>query len=78
MKICHGPEIIDRSFMLEDNDYDALLSSSSIRNVKLDNKDDGLAPEQSVAIYNIDITKFLGAGVISECHWTKFLIKNEK
>jgi tRNA-specific 2-thiouridylase len=64
MKIRHGPKLVTGMLMLEDE-------TSSVGDVILDAKDSGLAPGQYVAFY--DGIECVGAGVISERHWTRFL-----
>ena len=65
MKIRHGPRIVKGSLLLKD---DGLTG-----NVCLDIKDGGLAPGQYVVFYKEDTDECLGAGVISEKHWSKYL-----
>jgi len=65
MKIRHGPKIVQGTLMLN--------GDGSTGNVRLDNKDGGLAPGQYVVFYQIGTLECLGAGVISEKHWAKFL-----
>ena len=65
MKIRHGPRIVKGSLLLKD---DGLTG-----NVCLDIKDGGLAPGQYVVFYRLDTDECLGAGVISEKHWSKYL-----
>jgi tRNA (5-methylaminomethyl-2-thiouridylate)-methyltransferase len=65
MKIRHGPKIVQGSLILN--------GDGSTGNVRLDNKDGGLAPGQYVVFYQIGTLECLGAGVISEKHWAKFL-----
>jgi tRNA-specific 2-thiouridylase len=64
MKIRHGPRIVEGSLGLETADSGS---------VTLDNKDGGLAPGQFVVFYKEDEPECLGAGIISERHWAKFL-----
>ena len=66
LKIRHGPKIVQGSLMLNGGD-------GSTGNVCLDNKDGGLAPGQYVVFYRIGTLECLGAGVISEKHWARFL-----
>ena len=65
MKIRHGPKIVQGTLILN--------GDGSTGNVRLDNKDGGLAPGQYVVFYQIGTLECLGAGVISEKHWAKFL-----
>ena len=65
MKIRHGPKIVQGTLMLN--------GDGSTGNVHLDNKDGGLAPGQYVVFYQVGTLECLGAGVISEKHWAKFL-----
>lgn len=64
MKIRHGPKLVTGTLMLDDK-------VSSVGEVSLDAKDSGLAPGQYVAFY--DGLECVGAGVIGERHWTRFL-----
>ena len=50
-----------------------LKDDGSMGNVCLDIKDGGLAPGQYVVFYKEDTDECLGAGVISEKHWNKYL-----
>ena len=68
MKIRHGPRIVKGTLRLKEED-------GSTGNVYLDNKDGGLAPGQYVVFYQEDTMECLGAGVISEKHWAKFLLQ---
>jgi len=65
MKIRHGPRIVKGSILLKDD--------GSTGNVCLEIKDGGLAPGQYVVFYEEDTDECLGAGVISEKHWAKYL-----
>jgi len=65
MKIRHGPRIVQGSLFLKDD--------GSVGNICLDKKDGGLAPGQYVVFYQPGTDECLGAGVISEKHWAKFL-----
>mmetsp|Transcript_11672 Transcript_11672/g.23406 ORF Transcript_11672/g.23406 Transcript_11672/m.23406 type:complete len:550 (-) Transcript_11672:1164-2813(-) len=65
LKIRHGPKIVKGTLVLS--------GDGSTGNVHLDNKDGGLAPGQYVVFYQIGTLECLGAGVISEKHWAKFL-----
>jgi tRNA-specific 2-thiouridylase len=65
LKIRHGPKIVMGTLTLN--------GDGSTGNVCLDNKDGGLAPGQYVVFYRIGTLECLGAGVISERHWAKFL-----
>jgi tRNA (5-methylaminomethyl-2-thiouridylate)-methyltransferase len=65
LKIRHGPKIVQGNLMLN--------GDGSTGNVSLDNKDGGLAPGQYVVFYRIGTLECLGAGVISEKHWARFL-----
>ena len=65
LKIRHGPKIVQGSLMLH--------GDGSTGNVCLDNKDGGLAPGQYVVFYQMGTLECLGAGVISEKHWARFL-----
>lgn len=69
MKIRHGPKIVGGTLKLTDN---------TAGNVKLDNKDGGLAPGQYVAFYQVDGSECFGGGVISERHWARFLLDREE
>ena len=65
LKIRHGPTIVRGSLeLLEDG----------VANVKLDQKDGGLAPGQYVVLYEPDGIVCYGGGVISERHWARFLL----
>ena len=44
--------------------------------IKLDQKDGGLAPGQFVVFYT-DKAECIGSGIISEKHWTKFLLQSK-
>lgn len=65
MKIRHGPRIVQGTLLLKDD--------GSTGKITLDNKDGGLAPGQYVVFYQLGTDECLGAGVISEKHWAKFL-----
>ena len=65
MKIRHGPRIVEGTLLLKEDGYTG--------NICLDKKDGGLAPGQYVVFYHEGTTECLGAGVISERHWAKFL-----
>lgn len=65
MKIRHGPTIVQGTLILKDD--------GSTGNISLDKKDGGLAPGQYVVFYRLGTDECLGAGVISEKHWAKFL-----
>ncbi|KAL9189651.1 hypothetical protein ACHAXT_009326 [Thalassiosira profunda] len=65
MKIRHGPKIVQGTLLLS--------GDGSTGNVLLDKKDGGLAPGQYVVLYRLGTDECLGAGVISEKHWAKFL-----
>jgi tRNA-5-taurinomethyluridine 2-sulfurtransferase len=65
LKIRHGPTIV--------NGYLELLDDG-VANVKLDQKDGGLAPGQYVVFYEPDGIECYGGGVISERHWARFLL----
>mmetsp|Transcript_15734 Transcript_15734/g.23833 ORF Transcript_15734/g.23833 Transcript_15734/m.23833 type:complete len:604 (+) Transcript_15734:158-1969(+) len=69
MKIRHGPRIVQGFLLLKDG------SSGS---VKLGKRDGGLAPGQFIVFYRLNSTECLGAGVISERHWAKFLVARER
>ena len=69
MKIRHGPRLVQGSLKLTD---------ATAGNVKLDNKDGGLAPGQYVAFYKLGGTECFGGGVISERHWARFLLDREE
>ena len=66
MKIRHGPRLVTGSL--------SLSGSGDEGDIRLDRKDSGLAPGQFVAFYEDD--ECLGAGVISERHWAKFLLES--
>ena len=68
MKIRHGPKIVDGTL--------TLLPGSKTGDVKLDNKDSGLAPGQYVVFYQDE--ECLGCGIISEKHWARFLLDREE
>ncbi|KAL7434609.1 hypothetical protein ACHAXH_005322 [Discostella pseudostelligera] len=65
MKIRHGPRIVQGTLLLKEN--------GSIGNVRLIQKDGGLAPGQYVVFYRAGTDECLGAGIISERHWANFL-----
>ena len=65
MKIRHGPRIVKGTLLLKDD--------GSTGNVRLENKDGGLAPGQYVVFYREGTDECLGAGIISERHWVSFL-----
>ncbi|KAL3761889.1 hypothetical protein ACHAWU_005406 [Discostella pseudostelligera] len=65
MKIRHGPKIVQGTLLLKEN--------GSIGNVRLNQKDGGLAPGQYVVFYRASTDECLGAGIISERHWANFL-----
>jgi tRNA-specific 2-thiouridylase len=69
MKIRHGPRIAEGTLKLKDD---------TAGNVKLDNKDGGLAPGQYVAFYELNGSECFGGGVISERHWARFLMDREE
>ena len=69
MKIRHGPRIVKGTLQ---------LTELTAGNVKLDNKDGGLAPGQYVAFYELDGSECFGGGVISERHWAKFLLNRQE
>ncbi|KAL3796708.1 hypothetical protein HJC23_010008 [Cyclotella cryptica] len=65
MKIRHGPKIVQGFLLLKDD--------GSTGNIRLEKKDGGLAPGQYVVFYQSNTDECLGAGVISERHWSNFL-----
>jgi tRNA-5-taurinomethyluridine 2-sulfurtransferase len=65
MKIRHGPRLVKGFLTVEHEE-------SLDGHVQLESRDSGLAPGQYVAFYHGDVC--LGAGVISERHWTQFLL----
>ena len=69
MKIRHGPRLVGGSLTLTDSD-------GIVGDVKLENKDSGLAPGQYVVFY--DDEECHGGGVISERHWAKFLVDRQE
>jgi len=79
LKIRHGPKLVAGTLEMlrdeEENDEKEtdFTNSRSVGLIKLDEKDGGLAPGQYVVFYAED-TECLGSGVISERHWTKFLL----
>jgi len=73
MKIRHGPTLVTGSLRIKDLPQNDTRSG----HIKLDVKDGGLAPGQFVAFYNIEDSECLGSGVISEQHWTTFLLKED-
>ena len=70
MKIRHGPTIVQGTLLLKED--------GSTGNISLDKKDGGLAPGQYVVFYRLGTDECLGAGVISEKHWAKFLQNYEE
>lgn len=66
-KIRHGPTLASGTLELDDE-------KGCGGNVRLEDKDGGLAPGQFVALYAKESNECLGGGVISERHWTKFLL----
>ena len=70
MKIRHGPRIVQGQLTLK--------GDGSTGNISLDKKDGGLAPGQYVVFYELGTDECLGAGVISEKHWAKFLQNYEE
>ncbi|KAL7541674.1 hypothetical protein ACHAWF_006996 [Thalassiosira exigua] len=70
MKIRHGPTIVKGIVSLE--------GDGTTGNIRLDKKDGGLAPGQYVVFYRLGSDECLGAGVISERHWAKFLQSYEE
>jgi tRNA-specific 2-thiouridylase len=64
MKIRHGPRIVSGSLRLMED---------GVANVKLDQKDGGLAPGQYVVFYEPGGIECHGGAVISERHWARFL-----
>jgi tRNA-specific 2-thiouridylase len=65
MKIRHGPTLVEGTLSLTD---------TTNGRVMLDKKDGGLAPGQYVAFYELNGLQCFGGGVISERHWTNFLL----
>ena len=65
MKIRHGPRIVQGSLLLKND--------GSTGCIRLEKKDGGLAPGQYVVFYHQESDECLGAGVISEKHWSNFL-----
>ena len=81
LKIRHGPKLAGGTLMVleEVSDENKGHESASSRNggfIKLDQKDGGLAPGQYVAFYT-DNAECLGGGIISERHWTRFLLDTQ-
>ena len=70
LKIRHGPRVVKGTLSLK--------ASGSKGNICLDEKDGGLAPGQYVVFYQAGTDECLGAGIISERHWTTFLQIFEK
>ena len=69
MKIRHGPTLVTGILKLHDE-------TGCSGDVELNQKDSGLAPGQYVVFYREN--ECLGGGVISERHWTKFLLEREE
>jgi tRNA U34 2-thiouridine synthase MnmA/TrmU len=70
MKIRHGPRVVTGTLSLK--------SDGSTGNIRLDEKDGGLAPGQYVVFYRTGTYECLGAGIISERHWATFLQNYEE
>mmetsp|Transcript_24181 Transcript_24181/g.51274 ORF Transcript_24181/g.51274 Transcript_24181/m.51274 type:complete len:460 (+) Transcript_24181:1-1380(+) len=70
MKIRHGPRIVQGALLLKED--------GSSGGITLEKKDGGLAPGQYVVFYRIGTDECLGAGVISERHWARFLQNYEE
>ena len=70
LKIRHGPRVVKGTLSLKSN--------GTMGNIRLDEKDGGLAPGQYVVFYRTDTHECLGAGVISERHWATFLQNYEE
>jgi len=77
LKIRHGPNISTGTLTIMD--AGDTWDENSKRNegtIKLDQKDGGLAPGQFVVFYT-DKAECIGSGIISEKHWTKFLLQSK-
>ena len=73
MKIRHGPTMVNGTLTLDEAD-----PGGRSGNVHLNTKDKGLAPGQYCVFYNVDNDECLGAGVISERHWSKLLLETNQ
>jgi hypothetical protein len=69
IRIRHGPTMVNGTLTLDADDH-----TGASGKVNLDTKDKGLAPGQYCVFYALEDEECLGAGVISERHWAKFLV----
>lgn len=76
MKIRHGPTIARGTLLMDALvDTNAMITTYSNKGrIQLEQKDGGLAPGQFVVFYKLGCDECLGSGVISEDHWSQFLL----